>query len=118
MQDLLEISLPRGDLHAIEFYITDSDGNVPDVEISEIYFTVKRHYYDKQYVFQKRFSTEDIEPLGPGQYQFVIQPKDTEHLSFGDYDFDLEFVGPELKKTCTGQLHLTQEVTHAANEGD
>lgn len=117
MQDTLNITLPRGDLHPVKLDVTDLDGNIPDIEISEIYFTVKKHYYDKKYLFQKRLSTEEIEPIDNGKYQFIILPEDTDGLSFGDYDFDLEFVGPDLKTTCTGQLRLTREVTHAMNEG-
>lgn len=115
----LSISMPRGDMRMISFSVTNESGETPEVDITDIFFTVKKTFSDKSFLFQKRLSSGDIEKSDEDDvYFFTIEPEDTDDLKFGDYVFDIELVGPELKDTTTGVLSLTYESTHAANEGD
>lgn len=116
------IEMPRGDLRPVDFTIFDdgkplTDEQIEELGISEIYFTVKRNYEEKKALFQKKYSTGEIEYSGDGCFRFVIEPEDTDGLLFNrDYVFDIEFVGEHLKSTFPGVLHLTPEVTHSVNE--
>ena len=109
--------MPRGDLRPVAFTVSGAGGDPPP-EITEIYATFKRSFRNTEYLFQKRLSTGDIEFLEEGSYQFMILPEDTDNIPFGAYVFDIEFVGPGLKETFTGDFILTNEATYAANEGD
>ncbi len=113
---MVYISMPRGDLHSVVFPIIDEYGNIADVEITEIYFTVKNAYNLSTVLFQKKLSTGQIQLTSAG-YRLNINPEDTNSLSFGVYAFDVELVGPGLKQTTIGQLTLTPEATWAENEG-
>lgn len=115
-QNGLEFSMARGDLSSFPFAVY-LDEELDQTGMDEIYFTVKKHYYDREPVFQKTLSSEGIENLGGGNYLVTIMPTDTETLPFGKYDFDIEVVRlPDIKKTFNGTLELTRESTHAANE--
>lgn len=58
---MLKISMPRGDIRPVKFTVTDPNGRVSDILFDEIYFTVKRSFNDKYYVFQKKLSDGSIE---------------------------------------------------------
>ena len=113
----MTISMPRGDLRIVSFTLKDADGHVPAATITEIYWTVKKTFNNREFLLQKRLSDGGIENMGEGTYQFIIEPSDTDHMTYGQYVFDLEFVGPEIKETHVGEFVLTNEVTHANNEG-
>ena len=114
----LEIVMARGDRTTRSFRLTKS-GNPYTDSLDEIYFSVKKSGKDKKLLFQKRFTDAEIQYIGNGRYQFTILPEDTNNLEFDkEYDFDIELVKEdEIKKTFTGILKLTTEVTHAADEG-
>lgn len=114
----MDINMPRGDMRPVEFHVRNLDGEKEEIHFDEIYFTVKRHYMDKNFLFQKRLSTGEIEMTEEGTFSFVIMPEDTDSLAINqNYDFDIELViEGEMKQTFTGTLLLTKEVTHAANE--
>ena len=114
---MLKITMPRGDMKPVEFYISDIDSEDTDIEIDEIYFTVKKGFIYNDIIFQKRLSTGEIEQKEGYTYSFVIEPEDTDNLKFGEYSFDIEIVGPSLKKTFVGKLILSEEATWATNEG-
>lgn len=109
------IEFARGDTYQKGFLLKQNDQVVTDT-FSEIYFTVKQNYEETDYVFQKKMSTGGIADNGSGHYTLYIEPSDTNGLSFGEYDFDFEFVATGYKKTFAGVLKLTKEVTHQANE--
>lgn len=114
----MEIRMARGDILSKSFTIKNKDGTVYSETPDEIYMTVKVSARDRAYKFQKRLSDGGVVNIGPGRYQFTIQPEDTNGLGFGPYDFDIEIVkSPSLKKTFCGKLMLEKEVTHACNEG-
>lgn len=113
---MLQISMPRGDIRSVTFSITGDDGEPSDIEFEEIYFTVKKQFTDKHYCFQKRLSNGTIEKDGEGTYSLVIQPSDTDPLEFGQYVFDIELLGDNIKQTTVGKIDITQEATHRFNE--
>ena len=113
----MEIIMPRGDLRQIMFSAQGDDLETSISDFDEIYFTVKHTFTDRMYLFQKKLSTGGIRLTENGNYQFTIQPKDTDKLPFGDYVFDIEVVrGSDIKQTFVGHLKLTEEVTYSENE--
>ena len=113
----MKISMARGDLHSIPFGVY-VDEELYAEEMDDIYFTVKRHHYDREFIFQKRVSDGSIATDGQGSYVVKILPEDTNGLQLGMYDFDFEVVRmPNIKRTFAGTLELTKEVTHYYNEG-
>lgn len=113
----MKISMPRGDIKLVTFDVTDPETyDESEVEISEVYFTVKKKYSDESFLFQKKLSEGTIERVEGNKFQFVIESEDTDNLRFGTYVFDIQLVGPGLKTTTTGELELTYEVTYATNE--
>ena len=115
-QKTISITMPKGDLKPVSFFVKDQQGNIADVELEEIYFTVKIAYASKGFLFQKKLSTGDIEKNENGSYQFDILPEDTDPLKVGRYVFDIEIIGDRLKQTTIGNLILTDEVTTIENE--
>lgn len=114
---MMRISMPRGDMREQAFSVKLNQEPFVD-EFDEIYFTVKKNFKDKNFLFQKRMTTGEIEPVENGMYQFVILPEDTNDLNFDDYVFDIELViNGRLKRTYVGTLSLTPESTYACNEG-
>ena len=113
----MEIRMARGDLETRNIKLKTKSGDPYELLPNDIYFTVKKNANDKDYVFQKRLSDGTIIYVGIGEYAFSIQPEDTDGLSFGTYDFDIEVVkNNAVKKTFCGTLVLSKEVTHHYNE--
>lgn len=120
--DNMRICMPRGDIRLVRFQVIDDDGDISDIDFDEIYFTVKKHYSDTNFLFQKRLSTGDIIKINTGDYQIRIEPQDTDNLIINrvgeSYDFDIELrYEDQIKQTFAGEFVLTKEVTHAVNEG-
>lgn len=115
---MFTITMPRGDIRTVPFTVRDRAGVVSTIPFDEIYFTVKKSYTDRQYLFQKRLSDGTIEAgEEPGTYQFILEASDTDSLQIRDYVCDIELIyGNELKETTVGKLTLTNEVTFAENE--
>ena len=112
----MNITMPRGDIQNIIFTITWPPESEQEITPTEIYFTVKQSYGHKDYLFQKRLTTGQIEYMSENTYGFTIEAADTDMLSFGKYVFDIEIVGEGLKQTTVGDFVLTHEVTYASNE--
>lgn len=113
---MMTITMPRGDIRPVVFTVSDNDGGKTDVEIAEIYFTVKKQYADKRFLFQKRLSAGTIVADEAGNYTLTIEAEDTDDLDVSEYVFDIELVGDGLKQTTVGKLVLTDEVTRKCNE--
>lgn len=112
----MKITMARGDVYSFNFAVYIDETKSSEV-MDEIYMTVKRHYYDEDYIFQKRLDDSGIISDGEGNYSVIIYPEETDSLSFGTYDFDIEIVKmPYIKRTFAGTLELTKEVTHRGNE--
>lgn len=117
MSAAIEITMPRGDLKKCRFWIKNEYGEASDIEFDEIYFTVKRNFYDQDFIFQKKLSDNTIVKLEDGSYQFVIEPADTNDCAVGRHVCDIEIVEEgSIKQTVVGTLDLTNEVTYARNE--
>ncbi len=116
------IRMPRGDLRLERFLVNDLDGEITNVDFTEIYFTVKKTSKINSYLFQKKLSSGGIVKLGRGDYQLRIEPEDTDNLSYGNYRFDIQLVfidssnQIQIKETFSGDLILTDEVTFRSNE--
>jgi hypothetical protein len=112
------IVFARGDSFEKGFLLKNKKTGQPITEnYDEIYFTVKKYHTDHEYLFQKRMTTGGIQSDGDGHYTLFILPEDTNGLSFGKYDIDIELRKGELyKRTFSGTMELTKEVTHQNNE--
>lgn len=112
---MIKIEFARGDSYQKGFILKRSGQPVTEV-FDDIYFTVKKFCTDHDYLFQKRMSTGGIVDDGDGHYTLFIEPEDTNELSFGDYDCDIEVKRTGYKRTFQGKLTLTKETTHIYNE--
>lgn len=113
----MKIEMYRGDRETRFFEVQAPDGEPFTEELDEIYFTVKKRAIDKKPLLQKRLSDGGICLVEDGLYELVIEPEDTDGLSFGEYVFDIELViDGALKKTFAGSFRLLEEVTYACNE--
>ncbi|MBP5423957.1 MAG: hypothetical protein J6Y78_16110 [Paludibacteraceae bacterium] len=117
----MRISMPRGDIHYIDFTVT-AEEEFSNIDYTEIYFTVKRKYTDQQYLFQKRLSTGGITKIENNTYRIKINPEDTNDLAINKsgewYDCDIEVEYENvIKSTTVGEFVLTREVTYSSNEG-
>ena len=113
----MEITMHRGDIQLVSFTARYEDGT-PIIPLDGAYFTVKRDFYSPAPLFQKRLSDGTIAKLSEGEYGFYIEAADTDNLEYGDYVCDIEIVSElrHIKKTLTGTLTITEEVTFAGNE--
>ena len=114
--------MPRGDIRLVRFLIRDPNGELADVDFSEIYFTVKKTTNDRDFLFQKKLSTGEITKIKLGDYQVKIGPRDTSNLAYGNYKFDIQIKWKDdkeelqLKETFVGDFVITEEVTFDENE--
>ena len=117
----MRISMPRGDIHYVDFSVS-TDDEFSGIDYDEIFFTVKRKYTDREFLFQKRLSTGGITKVDDNLYRIKINPEDTNNLQINKsgewYDFDIEVKYQDIiKDTYPGEFVLTKEVTHSYNEG-
>ena len=117
----MRVSMPRGDIYYIDFYVT-APSEFDDISYDEIYFTVKKKYSDKTFLFQKKLTTGGITKIDIDTYRIKIEPEDTNNLIINkpgeSYDFDIELIYQDIiKQTSCGEFVLTKEVTHASDEG-
>lgn len=112
----MTIEFARGDSYEKGFILKRKAGD-PIVEAwDEVYFTVKRSYTDPEYRLQKRLTAGGIVDDGDGHFTILFMPQDTDGMSFGTYDCDIEFVKDTYKRTFPLTLKLTKEVTYVSNE--
>lgn len=108
------IEFPRGDYKSLSITITGYAG-----KIEKLYFTVKENANSSNVILQKKIGdgieySEEIK-----KYVLKFEPGDTDKLEMNKiYGFDFEVVAEKkkLKKTFTGQFHLTNEYTHTKDE--
>lgn len=114
----MQITMARGDCEPINFVVRYLSGEPIDFTPDNVYFTVKKTANDRKPLFQKKLSNNTIVEEELGVFSFAIDPVDTDNLVYGTYVFDIEIVSENinLKKTFTGRLELTPEVTHYYNE--
>lgn len=115
----MRIIMPRGDLYPVRFQIYETETEVTHIDFSQIYMTCKRNNRERTPLFQKSLSSGTIIKIGDGDYQFYIEPEDTNNLQYGEYTFDIELINenePRIKQTIGGTLRLAEETTWAENE--
>ena len=109
--------MPRGDIYPVRFTIYESETEITTIDFTQIYMSCKKSVKDTDVLFQKSLSSGTIVKLGDGNYQFRIEPEDTNNLQFGEYVFDIELIYEnDIKQTIYGTLRLSEEVTTAKNE--
>ncbi len=116
----MNIAMPRGDIRDFPFVVKQKINGEMVLytgDFDDIYFTVKTNFTEKEYVFQKRLSNGSIVKDQDSVYHVVIEPQDTNNLTFGKYVYDIELInGSTVKQTTTGKLLLNYESTYAINE--
>lgn len=119
MNERLEII--RGDTLKLKFQRKTEKLEVIYEKVDEMYMTFKTSVYSDEILFQKSLKDGTITfDSVTGYYHTVIEPKDTENLSYHkDYVFDVEIKKDNIVKTILkGILNLTEEVTFACNRGE
>lgn len=115
----MRISMPRGDIKWQRFLVNTPNNTATDIDFTSIYFTVKKKSTDRNYLFQKSYKRGEIYKLGPGDYQFKIDPQDTSKLMIGDYKFDIQISYKNLmKESFVGDFVLKEEITLYENEDE
>ena len=116
MQEQLEMI--RGDTLRFKFQRKTEQEEVIKEPVDEMYITFKKSVYSKGFLFQKSLKDKTITyDETTGYYRIVIEPKDTENLSYDDYVFDIEITTDNIVKTIIkGVLTLTEEVTFGCNK--
>lgn len=114
----MRIIMPRGDLYPVRFQIYETETEVTHIDFTQIYMTCKRNNNERTPLFQKSLSNGTIVKIDDGDYQFYIEPEDTNGLQYGEYSFDIELINdnPRIKQTIAGTLRLSEETTWAENE--
>ena len=110
----------RGDTYSRNFAIKP-----PEVNIEQIYFTVKEKENDRKYVLQKIIGSGitlvDIDEEKK-VYNLLIDADDTNDFKIGEYSFDVEIIVPtstlkKKKKTIIkGIMRLKNDITTNHNE--
>lgn len=109
------MEITRGDTAKFKFQRIGSEGNIIGTKADEIFFTVKRSSYDKEYVIQK--TLKDMEFDDDHYYHFTLEPEDTDALEYGTYRYDIEAIQDGAKTTIDlDEFIITEEVTYAINE--
>ena len=113
----MRIALCRGDIKYCRFCVYDENGHKSTTDFTEVYFTVKKKFSDRYYLFQKTLTGGTIEKIELGDYQIKIEPQDTNNLQFGEYKFDIQIQYENaIKETFVGDFVIKPEVTCSNNE--
>jgi len=108
------MEIVRGDTKALKFQ-RKMDGEPILIKADKVYFTVKKNTRDKEALFQKTIA--DMSFDSEGVYHFIIEPEDTNNLSYGDYVYDLEVKIENYTRTIAkGTISVVDEVTFPINE--
>lgn len=105
----------RGDTYVRHFNVS-----WPNMDITQIYFTVKNNSDEKHALIKKKIGDGIYlvdENEGIKKYSLTINSEDTENLSIGDYYFDFEVVSNNIRKTpMTGTITLKEDFTRKRDE--
>ena len=111
------IKLIRGDTKKIKFQRKTKNKVVITEKPDKMYFTVKKSYYHKDVLFQKKLDEDIIYNEQDNYYYLTIESNDTDELDYDKYVFDIEIINNNEKKIIAiGELMLDKEVTFAKNE--
>lgn len=115
----VDIEFPRGDTFMYGFELVDAKKNPLNLtpQEAEIYFTCKKNENTSDVIFQKKFSTGEIQFVENGVYCLTINSKDTNELNYGTYGYDVTVKSGDFVSTCIiGKITLTKEFTFKSNE--
>ena len=114
----MEIIVTRGDTKHLKIKRMDKNQVVITEKPDKMFFTVKKDYFSKDYLFQKKLNDDIIYNEENNYYNLTIEPFDTNELKYGDdYVFDIEIItGDNVKTIAKGNFIIEQEVTFAENE--
>ena len=118
---MLHICMPRGDTKHLKINVRDSQEQLIDFDLDDVYLTVKKNFTDSEPKFQKSLSDGTITKSENGIYLATIMPADTDSLAYGRYVFDIEVIkgdksAPTFKTTKVGEFLIENESTFASNE--
>lgn len=101
----------RGDTMPFQFKITNLNGDSINIEEIDTMILTCRKYNIKSspILFQKH--KEDF-TFEEESYHATIEPKDTENLDYGTYNYDIEVTLKDgYRKTAKGSFTITEEDT-------
>ena len=100
------ISMIRGDTLSFGLELEELEQ-----ELGSAYFSCKKNYADKDYVFQKSL-LNGIERREGNVYAIRVAPEDTENIDVGNYYYDLQVgVNSDVFTILHGVLMVGNEVT-------
>lgn len=114
----MDLEFPRGDTKVFKFKITDKNGEeLTLTSADKLYMTVKKDANSNTVRFQKRIGN-GIELKDDGYYHVTIFPDDTNHLSYGQYGYDIQINTATgiVKTLALGTITLTEEYTFKGDE--
>lgn len=115
----VDFEFPRGDTAPLSWRLTDAQKElIKIVNTTEIYFTMKKNYNTQNVIVQKKRSTGDIYfDEDSSTCLTFLKHLDTATLSYGKYVYDIQINDSGYISTLArGQVTLTNEATHLANE--
>lgn len=111
------ITIIRGDSKTFKFKRKNTSNEVITAKPDKMYITFKRNSVSKDVLFQKTLDDGIEYDSTTYYYSFTINPEDTDNLSYGVYDYDIEIITNNKKKTIlVDKLKITKEVTFTENE--
>ncbi len=115
MNERLEMT--RGDTLKFKFQRKTENEEVIKEKVDKMYFTIKRNQETKKALIQKTSDHNITYDEVTGYYHVVIEPEDTDNLSYGKYYFDVEITKNDIVKTIIlGTLQINKEVTFSCNK--
>ena len=121
MAKTVDYEFKRGETQVLnKFRLLDAEGKTIELGANDtIYFTVKKDAYTKDALIQKT-TRDEIELGEDGYYHITLEPEDTNPLSYGEYQYDIEFkaigVKTFVRTIIEGTITLTEEITWGGNE--
>lgn len=114
-----KLEMTRGDTFRFKFQRKTENEEIIYEKVDKMYFTVKKNRETKKSLIQKRLNHGITYDSETGYYHVVINPEDTDNLSYGKYYFDVEITKNNIVKTILlGTLQINKEVTFSCNKED
>lgn len=105
----------KGDSYSFKFQ-RKQNGEVIKSLPQKMYFTVKDSLYGGNKIFQKTLEN-GITKSDDDYYHILINPEDTDEMSYKDYFYDIEVITRNYKKTiASGILNFKREITTLEDE--
>ena len=121
MAKLVDYEIKRGDTTNLKkFRITDKNGEVLHLTDTDyLYFTIKQNANSATVLLQKTLNN-GITLGNDGYYHITMEATDTNKLTYGNYQYDIELKATEpkefVKTLIEGTIILTEEITWKGDE--